>query len=122
MPLVDAESAPWEARPMIARSWTARATPEGARAYQTFFDRTLVPGLAAIAGHRGALVLTHPVAAGIEITVLTFWDSMEAVTRFAGPSPDRAVVEPEARAVLLDFDEQVVHHVVAIDARPPAIG
>lgn len=100
---------------MIARSWTAQATPRGASAYVDFFEHTLTPELRRIAGFREALVLQRiAVDAQIEITVLTFWESMEAVARFAGASIDLAVVEPEARVCLLSFDEQVKHHEVAL--------
>jgi heme-degrading monooxygenase HmoA len=51
----------------------------------------------------------------VEVTVLTFWDSEEAVARFAGDAPERAVVEPEARAQLTSFDERVTHHQVMLD-------
>jgi hypothetical protein len=34
---------------------------------------------------------------------------MSAVKRFAGEQADRAVVEPEAQAVLSDFDDFVTH-------------
>jgi len=34
---------------------------------------------------------------------------MAAVRRFTGPEPNKAVVEPEARAVLTSFDEFVTH-------------
>jgi hypothetical protein len=45
--------------------------------------------------------------------VLTLWDSMEAIRRFAGPEPNKAVIEPEARAALASFDEYVTHFEVA---------
>ena len=100
---------------MIARSWTARATADGARAYLAFFEASLVPQLSKIDGHRGALVLTHPREREVDLTVLTFWDSEEAVARFAGDTPERAVVEPEARAVLSSFDDRVTLHQVMLD-------
>ena len=100
---------------MIVRSWTARATADGARAYVLFFERSLVPQLSKIDGHRGALVLTHPREQEVDVTVLTFWDSEAAVARFAGDAPERAVVEPEARALLLAFDDRVTHHRVMLD-------
>jgi heme-degrading monooxygenase HmoA len=101
---------------MIARSWTARASRSGAAQYVEFFQKVLVPQLSTIEGHRGALVLERASGAeAIEITVLTFWDAMEAVTRFAGNAPDRAVVEPEARAVLTSFDSTVLHHAVVVN-------
>lgn len=40
------------------------------------------------------------------------WDSMAAIGRFAGAEPERAVVEPEARAVLAEYDDFVRHYEV----------
>ena len=45
----------------------------------------------------------------MEFVVMTLWDSMDAVRRFAGAQPDKAVIEPEARAVLTSCDESVTH-------------
>ncbi len=39
---------------------------------------------------------------------------MDAVRRFAGAAPDKAVVEPGAVAALVEFDS-AVHHYVVID-------
>ena len=99
---------------MIARTWTAHASRPGTDAYVEFFRLTLTPQLASLEGHRGAVVLRSPVADDdVHITVITFWESMTAVARFAGSSPDVAVVEPEARALLTSFDARVQHHEVA---------
>src|SRR5262249_36838246 len=38
---------------------------------------------------------------------------MRAVQSFAGPSPEVAIVEPEAQAVLVDFDRTVAHYQLA---------
>jgi heme-degrading monooxygenase HmoA len=100
---------------MIARYWTARATVEGARAYVEIFQRMLVPQLARLDGHRGALVFDRPLDDGVEVTVLTLWESMEAIARFAGATPERAVVEPEARAILRDYDDRVRHLTLRLD-------
>jgi len=84
---------------MVARYWSARATADKAPAYVAFFRDQLVPQLRGIEGHLGALVFDRALPDGVEITVLTFWASPEAIARFAGATPDRAVVEPEARAL-----------------------
>jgi heme-degrading monooxygenase HmoA len=102
---------------MIARRWTARASVEGGRAYVEFFREVLAPALAHIDGHSGALVFDRQLEDGVEIMVLTFWESMEAMARFAGDVPERAIVEPEARAVLRDFDATVDHLTLRIDSR-----
>ena len=101
---------------MIARSWRARATADGARAYAAYFEHTLQPQLQALEGYRGALVMTRAHDDALEVHVLTMWASMEAIARFA-PEPARAVVEPEARAMLLSFDDRVSHSEIVLDAR-----
>ena len=94
---------------MIARLWRGRArTPKDADAYQRHVTGTVLPSIASIEGHRGAQVLRR----GEEFLVITFWESMDAIRRFAGEDPERAVVEPEARAVLADFDDFVRHYEV----------
>ena len=94
---------------MILRMWRARATVENAGHYVEHATKTVFPALHAIDGHRGAYLLRRPVDRGVEIVVLTLWESMEAVREFAGPHPEKAVVEPQARAVLSSFDEFVTH-------------
>ena len=44
------------------------------------------------------------------IDVVTEWASFDAIRRFAGATIDRAGVEPEARSLLLSWDERVTHH------------
>jgi len=94
----------------IVRSWRARATAENAPRYVAFFDR-LREQLAQLAGFRGALVMTRVEDEDlVEISVLTFWDSMDAVRQFASPDVECAVVEPEARELLLSFNNRVHHY------------
>lgn len=67
---------------------------------------------------------------GVEIVVVTRWESMGAISAFAGADVDLAVVEPEARAVLSRFDDRVRHieladsqvfgHLELIDVRAEA--
>ncbi len=94
---------------IILRMWRARATVEKSGEYVAHATKKVFPALAAIEGHRGAYLLRRAVDGAIEFVVLTLWESMEAVRKFAGVKPEKAVVEPEARAVLTAFDESVTH-------------
>lgn len=105
---------------MIARSWRGETRKETAAAYVRHLEENVLPELRAIEGHRGAYVLKRPKGEGLELVVLTLWDSLEAVKAFAGPSPERAVVPPEARALLSRFDERVEHFEVVLS--PAASG
>jgi len=60
----------------------------------------------------------HQVERGdqVELVVSSRWQSMQAIQAFAGASPEKAVVEPAARAVLTRFDDFVTHYDVVLEA------
>jgi heme-degrading monooxygenase HmoA len=94
---------------MILRMWRARATISRAGDYIRHATTVVFPKIRAIEGHRGDYLLRPEEEEGVELVVLTLWESMEAVRRFAGPDPDKAVVEPGAQAGLTSFDDYVTH-------------
>ena len=102
----------------VARSWSARANPAGADAYLAHFRAAVLPALRETGGHHGALVLRRAEGDRVRITVLTLWESMVAVERFAGADVETAVVEPAARSVLTDFDARVEHFELAFHSEP----
>lgn len=97
---------------MIARSWSGEASPDNAEKYLQHFRQKVVPVITSIEGHRGAYAMKRNRGDRVEIVIITLWESMEAVRKFAGDHPDVAVVTDEARAVLSRFDEQVAHYEV----------
>ena len=107
---------------MIARLWRGVAKGGNADAYQRHVTATVFPALRDIAGHRGAYLLRRATGERTEFLAVTLWDSIEAIQAFAGADAERAVVEPEARAVLADFDDVARHYAVAYDglSAPPA--
>ena len=98
---------------MIVRMWRGQATVANADAYEHFVTTRVFAELPAIAGHRGAYLLKRPVGDEVEFIAVTLWDSIAAIRAFAGEAIDRAVVEPEARAVLSSFDDFVRHFELA---------
>jgi heme-degrading monooxygenase HmoA len=98
---------------MIARTWRAVATVEGAEGYERHFRDSVLPGLRALNGFLGAYLMRREASAEVEIRVLTLWASLDAIREFAGDDITGAVVEPEAQAVLISYDGTVAHyHVV----------
>ena len=94
---------------MIVRIWRGQATIENADAYYRHVTGTVFPALAGIRGHRGAYLLRRETDGRVEFLALTLWESLQAVLEFAGEDIENAVVEPEARAVLAEFDTFVRH-------------
>ena len=101
---------------MIARMWRGQAKAADADAYERFVTTKVFAELPAIAGHRGAYLLKRPIENGdeVEFIAVTLWGSLAAIRGFAGEAIERAVVEPEARTLLLSWDERVAHHALRL--------
>jgi heme-degrading monooxygenase HmoA len=52
---------------------------------------------------------------GVEITVTTFWESMDAIAKFAGNEPEIAVVSPVVQTIMRAFDSTVTHYEIVLD-------
>ena len=98
---------------MIARLWRGQATNAKADAYFRHVTGTVFPSLKDLAGHRGAWLLRREVDGQTEFLALTLWESLDSIRAFAGDDIATAIVEPEARAVLADFDDFARHYEVA---------
>jgi len=105
---------------MVTRIWRATSSVEGARAYADHFKDHVVPELKALSGYKGAYLLNRETQKGVDITVITLWQSIEAIVKFAGKDVGRAVVAEEAQRVLVSYDREVTHcEVVASDGVAP---
>jgi hypothetical protein len=106
-------------REPTVRTWSATADAEGAGNYSRYFTGTLLPELRKLPGFEGAYLLRRDLDGDgtVELTAHTFWESPAAIRAFAGDDITVAIVEPEARAMLLDFDPTATHRSVAADAR-----
>jgi heme-degrading monooxygenase HmoA len=94
---------------MIARVWSARTTPAQAPAYAEHLRSHVLPELRKVDGYAGAMLLERTTPDTVEIMVVTFWQSAEALRGFAGDDLEGAVVAAEAAALLTQFDRRVRH-------------
>ena len=76
---------------MIARIWRGATAADRADDYVEYLDRTGVSEYRATPGNRGVLVLRRTEGDRSEFTLLSLWDSMEAVRAFVGEDPELAV-------------------------------
>ena len=94
---------------MIARTWSGAARPETVDAYLAHLRDKTLPVIAGLEGHRGAYVLRRASDDQVLVTVITLWESIEAIARFSGDDVEAAVVPPEAQALLASWDIRAVH-------------
>jgi heme-degrading monooxygenase HmoA len=102
----------------IVRIWRGRATPAKAASYVQHVVERVFPSLTGIQGHRGAYLLRRETEGQVEFLAVTLWESTQAVRAFAGEQISRAVVEPEARAALIEYDDFVRHFEVIHRSHP----
>jgi heme-degrading monooxygenase HmoA len=102
---------------MIARVWRGIAAPETASNYLEHLQHTIFPELSEITGYQGASVLRRDSDAGVEFTVQTLWDSMDAIGQFAGEQVETAVVAPAAQPLFRSYDRTVTHYEVVLAAQ-----
>jgi uncharacterized damage-inducible protein DinB/heme-degrading monooxygenase HmoA len=108
---------------MIARSWDGFTRASQAEEYADYVRRTGFRDLSSTAGNRGVWVLRRREGERERFRVLSLWDSMDEVRRFAGDDPERARYYPEDERFLDALDPNVQHfEVVAEAGERPASG
>ena len=103
---------------MIVRTWRGRTSILNQPAYVEHFRRNVIPELQAIRGFLGSSLLRRNLSSEVEVFVLTKWTSMDAIRMFAGSDIERAVVAPDAAAVLVEYDHTVVHYEIVHEVNP----
>lgn len=101
---------------MVVRTWRGRTRLEDADRYLTYLEETGIREYRATPGNRGVQVLRRDVGGEAEFLVVSLWESMEAVRKFAGPTPDDAVFYPEDEQYLTEFDRDVHHYELLLQA------
>ena len=98
---------------MIGRIWHGWTKPDNANRYERLLKEEIFTGIAAkkVPGYRGLQLFRRPIDdEEVEFVTIMWFDSWEAVKRFAGEDYERAYVPSKAREVLARFDERSQHY------------
>ncbi len=100
---------------MIARHWRGWTRPENADAYESLLLDKILPSIRSIPGCQGGYLLRKnstqgEASAEVEFVVIHFFDSLTSLQDFAGQDYARAVIEPEARALLSRAEPLASHY------------
>lgn len=98
---------------MIARVWEGRVPADKAEAYLALMEEVALPGYRGIPGNLGAWRLHRREGEVVVVQMLTFWEDMEAVKRFAGADPAKAHYYDFDPDYLLEMVPEVTHFEVA---------
>jgi heme-degrading monooxygenase HmoA len=99
---------------MIARFWTAKVAQAHAHVYTDHLKSQVLTTLRKVDGYIGAKLLERETADGVEIVVITFWQSLDSISKFAGPDLEKAVVSDDIVSLFLQYDQRVRHYKVVV--------
>jgi heme-degrading monooxygenase HmoA len=97
---------------VIARTWRGAVRAEDADAYLDYLEATGLKEYRETPGNRGVLALRRIEGNRCEYLIVSLWDSLDAVERFAGEDPEQAVFYPEDDRFLVDRDLTSSHYEV----------
>jgi len=96
--------------------WKGSALPEKAEDYVKHLQVSVLPELRQIDGFKGVYLMRQDSSKDVEFIVLTLWESMDAIHKFAGENAEVAVVAPAAQALFREYDSTVKHFEVVLSA------
>lgn len=97
---------------MIARIWHGKTEARHFEEYTEFLKKTAIQDYSSIPGNLGMVFLRRLENNEAHYTLITWWDSLESIKKFAGENYGKAKYYPEDENYLLEFEENVIHHEV----------
>ena len=97
---------------MIARLWHGITLASKADEYLEFLHKTGIEDYRATEGNLSVQVLRRSEGEQAHFLIITLWESVEAIKKFAGEDYEKARYYPEDQDFLLAFEETVVHYEV----------
>lgn len=99
---------------MIARTWHGVVPKEKSEAYLDYLRKTGIPDYQSTEGNRGVFVLRREEGGNAHYFLLTLWDSVESIRKFAGDDAEKARYYPKDEEYLLELEPNVTHYEVVV--------
>ncbi len=97
---------------MIARIWRGVTREADKDTYFAYLQKTGLKEYASIPGNKGVWVLRRVQDGKCDFTLISHWESWDAIKAFAGPDHEKAVFYPEDEKFLLEKGPRVLHYEV----------
>lgn len=99
----------------IARIWHGRTKTAKADEYYAYLKEAGIKKIRGIAGNLGVQVLRRTENEVTEFTVISYWESIDAIRRFAGADVEKTHHLPKDPEYLLELQPTVRHYEVVLD-------
>jgi heme-degrading monooxygenase HmoA len=115
--LSPAKSTTLQSRRVIARIWHGRTLTSKADEYYAYLKEEGINKIEAIEGNLGAQVLRRTQDKTTEFTVISYWESRDAIKKFAGDDIEKTHFLTKDPQYLLELEPRVNHFEVVYDGR-----
>lgn len=102
---------------VIARIWHGRTRTSKADEYYEYLNKAGIKNIQAVEGNLGVQVLRRTTRGVTEFTVISYWESIDAIRRFAGKEIEKTHHLPKDYFYLLELEPRVKHFEVVLDKR-----
>jgi len=106
-------------RKLIARIWHGQTKAAIAEEYTRYLYENGVRKIAAIPNNRGTQMLRKVEGDIGDFTVISYWDSVEAIKQYAGEDYEKTNVLPRDPEYLLEVEPKVRHLEVLVNDWTP---
>ena len=106
-----------ESKTVVARIWHGRTLTSKADEYYAYLKQAGIDRIEGIKGNLGAQVLRRTDGNTTEFTVISYWESREAIKKFAGDDIEKTHFLPKDPQYLLELEPKVKHFDVLYDGR-----
>jgi heme-degrading monooxygenase HmoA len=106
-----------QSKTVVARMWHGRTLTSKADEYYSYLKEAGIDKIEAIQGNLGAQVLRRTDGNTTEFTVISYWESRDAIKRFAGDDIEKTHFLPKDPQYLLELEPKVKHFDVLFDGR-----
>ena len=103
----------------VARIWRGRTLAAKADEYEAYLFASGITRVRATPGNLGVTVLRRADGDQTEFLVISTWESLDAVKKFAGADYDKAVILDRDREYLVEVEPTVRHYAVEKEERKP---
>ncbi|MCG8551952.1 MAG: hypothetical protein MI799_16255 [Desulfobacterales bacterium] len=98
---------------MFAREWKAKCPSHHKEGFIKYLYQTGVKETSETKGFKGAQIFSRDVSDdNVEITLISYWDTLESIKAFAGENIGIAKLYPEDAVYELEPDDFVTHYEV----------
>jgi heme-degrading monooxygenase HmoA len=98
---------------MVAREWKGRVPAARADEYYGYLMDAGVKKMRSIPGNLGVQAMRRREGDAVEYTVISYWESRDAIKRFAGEDIEKPHHLPKDPDYLIELPKRVLHYDVA---------